>query len=361
MKISRWLWLTAVLSLGMSLATAQNSCPELVQQALAATDTYCAETERNTACYGSNQIIAQLTGAAAFAAQGDVVPLSEVASLTLAGLDEQAGVWGVSLLRVQADIPETLPGQAVTFLLFGDVTIENAADAAAGETPMQAFYFKSGVGAADCAAAPDGILVQTPAGVAEINLTVNGAEVSLGSTAFFQTRLNDADKPPSLTMSVLEGQGSIAAFGVRQPVFAGSWVRVPIDADFNVAAAPGTPKPYQFDQEDLGILPVNHLERLFAITPSLSADRIATLLTQRPTETDPAQYPQTFINDLDDPVTLTLPGQEPLLLAGGDAVDVALNAGLYRATICTAAQCITRAYRVTAAAAITIDAALFSQ
>src|SRR5690606_20836366 len=32
--------------------------------------------------------------------------------------------WGVALMQIQANLPDTLPGQNVTFLLFGDVTIE---------------------------------------------------------------------------------------------------------------------------------------------------------------------------------------------------------------------------------------------
>jgi hypothetical protein len=37
-------------------------------------------------------------------------------------------IWGVALMRLQANIPETLPGQNVTFLLFGDVEIRNAVE-----------------------------------------------------------------------------------------------------------------------------------------------------------------------------------------------------------------------------------------
>jgi hypothetical protein len=38
--------------------------------------------------------------------------------------------WGVSLMRLQANLPDSLPGQNATFLLFGDVQIENAVTAA---------------------------------------------------------------------------------------------------------------------------------------------------------------------------------------------------------------------------------------
>ncbi len=55
------------------------------------------------------------------------------------------------MLRIQANLPDTMPGQNVTILLFGDVSIYNA-DSEDDETygPMQAFYFRAGVGDAPC-------------------------------------------------------------------------------------------------------------------------------------------------------------------------------------------------------------------
>lgn len=339
---------------------AQGSCPELVQAALAATDEFCLDTGVNEACYGNVQIDAELNGDFTFASTGDKVPLDAVQSLTMAGLDEAAGTWGVALMKLRADIPDSLPGQAVTFLLFGDVQIENAADAGTGLTPMQAFYFNSGVGSPDCQEAPDGILVQTPEGVAEVSFTVNGADVTLGSTAFFQTRLTDEGKPPSLTMSVLEGQGSIEAFGVTQPVFAGSWVRVPIDENFNVAAAPLPPKPYQFDKEDLGILPVDHLEERFDITPSLTQAQIDALLAATSVFNETRSVSFTINNALTDAATIALPGMDMLLFAPGQVQTITLDTGVYRATICQRTQCITQTWHVTADMTYSLDAAAFA-
>jgi hypothetical protein len=33
--------------------------------------------------------------------------------------------WGIAVMNVQANVPNTLPGQAVTFLLLGDAQVEN--------------------------------------------------------------------------------------------------------------------------------------------------------------------------------------------------------------------------------------------
>ncbi|MBC8100103.1 MAG: hypothetical protein H7Y11_11720, partial [Armatimonadetes bacterium] len=48
-------------------------------------------------------------------------------------------------------------------------------------TPMQAFYFTTGIGDVACADAPDMLLVQGPKGV-RVNLNVNGADIEIGST-----------------------------------------------------------------------------------------------------------------------------------------------------------------------------------
>jgi hypothetical protein len=316
-------------TVSMALAQAE-ACPDLVQEALDAAESLCSPTARNEACYGNVQIDAELNDSAlAFADQGDIIPLSSIDSMKLAGLDLEDGTWGVLLMRVQADIPDSVPGQNVTFLLFGESEIESLSDA---DTPMRAVYFKSGVGSTDCVDAPDGLLVQTPDGVEEVSFNINGAEVTLGSTAFFQTRLNDEGKPPSLTMSVLEGQGSVTAYGVTQPVFAGSWVRIPIDADFNAAAAPNPPKPYQFDTFD--VLPIGVLDRDFTITTSLTQEQIDSKLGELIISTPEAPVMHTISNELETPLEVTLPGAESITLEAGASAEVSFYPGLHRVVAC---------------------------
>jgi hypothetical protein len=60
-----------------------------------------------------------------FEAPGDIADLIYLDALQLSRL-ESPDEWGVALLRLQANLPDTLPGQNVTMLLFGDVAIENA-------------------------------------------------------------------------------------------------------------------------------------------------------------------------------------------------------------------------------------------
>ncbi len=295
--------------------------------ALEATDSACSDTGRNQACYGNVQVAVDIsTGETVFEQAGDQVDLTIVQSLHLSPMDETEGVWGVALLRVQANIPDTLPGQNITFLLFGDVDIMNAGTAApptvtvtstgsvnlrsgpgtdfavvntlaADETaaangrnadsswlrltfsdgstawvfaqlvtiegdisslavvnagdeapatdtnPMQAFYFRSGVGDAGCETAPNsGILIQTPQGVTEVVLSVNEVTIRLASTAFLQAE--EDDEEGTLYIYLLEGHGIIESAGEQQLARAGTVVTVPLDADLAASGPPSLPHPY---------------------------------------------------------------------------------------------------------------------
>jgi hypothetical protein len=106
---------------------AQDVCPDLVQTALEYIDATCTGIERNQVCYGNLQIEAvpqpDVTDFK-FDAPGDIENIASIASLNLSGMSTP-DEWGVTLMSVQANLPDSTPGQNVTMLLFGDVTIEN--------------------------------------------------------------------------------------------------------------------------------------------------------------------------------------------------------------------------------------------
>jgi hypothetical protein len=128
-----------VLMFWVSTVAAQADCPTIVQHALETASSACEATGRNQACYGNITLSAvPRSGASNFVFEkaGDVVNVADVESLTLTSLDAATEQWGVALLKIQANIPDTLPGQNVTMLLFGDVQIEDStASASATETP----------------------------------------------------------------------------------------------------------------------------------------------------------------------------------------------------------------------------------
>lgn len=278
-KLRFWAINLAYLMLSISVigSSAQaNTCATLVAQALGAVDTNCGGLGRNTVCYGHNRVDATFFNTVdenTFSAPADRTDLLQVSSLQTAPLDTENNQWGVAVMNVQANVPNTLPGQAVTFLLLGSTRLENAiwpeeaftagepvrvfvtafqrvnvrsgpgtsfnvsGNAESGQlldvdarnatgdwlrisgtapynwisralidvqtgsdsqlsalpiapenpqSPMQAFYFRTGVGAPTCEEAPDLLVVQGPKDV-RVSLTINGAEVALGSTIVFQS------------------------------------------------------------------------------------------------------------------------------------------------------------------------------
>jgi hypothetical protein len=221
-----------------------NTCPEVVQKALRTTDQLCSQIGRNQACYGNVRLEAKALPSIkdfTFEKQGDLVNIANLRKLDLSPFDQTKSEWGVALMRLQANLPDTLPGQNVTFLMFGDVEITNAVSSV-DETlkPMQAFYFRSGIGDAPCAEAPDsGLLIQTPHGTDKVHLTVNGASLELGSTAYLQ-----AQPSHDMIITVVEGAAIVTALDETRIVPAGGRVRVPLKPDLTPAGKPGEVEPY---------------------------------------------------------------------------------------------------------------------
>lgn len=274
-----------------------NTCPTIVNSAITTASGACADTGRNEACYGNLRLQAQPHAdapALTFEQAGDKANLSDIASLETSAMNTETGEWGVALLRLQANLPGTIPGQNVTFLLFGDAEVVNAADSDSEYTaPMQAFLFRSGINDAQCEQAPDsGMLIQTPEGEAEVSLNVNGVDVSLGSTMVVQNVNPDAmngdmmggdstesddrmsessdagamgddgtgqQTPPVVEFSVLEGNATLTANGTTQMLEAGQWSNVTLDENLQPISPPSEPSSISADM--LTGLPLSLLER----------------------------------------------------------------------------------------------------
>lgn len=112
-----------------SFVFAQDTCPAIISAALEAVETACSATARNQLCYGNITLNATpRAGVTDFGFQqaGDVVGVADVETLQLSSFSLADEAWGVALMKLQANLPETLPGQNVTFLLFGDVQMRDA-------------------------------------------------------------------------------------------------------------------------------------------------------------------------------------------------------------------------------------------
>ena len=268
------------------------TCSTLVQQAMTAVQTTCASTGRNQACYGYVSLQATpRTGVQNFnfAKAGDLANVADLASLQLTPLDAAKNTWGIVMMKLQANLPDTLPGENVTFLMFGDVQIQNAvpSDAATPEAsadpkalhPMQAFYFKTGIGKTTCAGAPaDGLLIQTPKGAGQISLRANNVDIRLGSTAYLQ-----AQPGANMRVEVVEGEGHLTANHKTVDIPAGSEVDVPLGDDLNADGAPTD--PFAYDEADVVDLPISDLPDEFTVAPPADAEEIQAAIQEGETET----------------------------------------------------------------------------
>ncbi len=317
--------LTATIQRGMSQDSA-NSCPAIVTQALEAVGTNCGGLGRNNACYGFNRVNATFANEVNddfFSKPSDQTSLSSLQSIDTAALNETIEEWGVAVMSVQANIPNSLPGQAISFILLGDVQVDNAvppdeavepaaepiaittinvtnirtlpttnsnvigsvaggtvlsADATnpnkdwlrvvfndstpgwisrplvqsegdldslpvftnESRTPMQAFYFKTSIGAPTCNQSPDVLVVQGPEHVS-VDITANGANVRIGSTVAFRTINGNR-------MQVITISGEAEVEGVTVPL--GYATTLPLNA--NGTEITGQPtKPEPVPQEEL--------------------------------------------------------------------------------------------------------------
>jgi quercetin dioxygenase-like cupin family protein len=273
-RITPLIFITAILLLATGAVLAQEGdCPVIVQTALAETGQVCSETARNQVCYGNIQLEATARAGVpdlAFSQPGDIINAGDVQSLRLSPLSEAGRTWGVAMMKLQANLPGTLPGQNVTFVLFGDVEVTNAENnnEAAEAPPLQAFYFKTGLNDAPCDAAPDsGLMLQTPEGAGKVHFRANEVEITLGSTAYLQ-----AQPEGDMTVSVLEGQVTLEAFGAAVTIPAGSRAAVPMDDQMRASGPPEEAEPY--DPSELAALPVSLLERAVTIeaTPEATVE-----------------------------------------------------------------------------------------
>lgn len=283
--VAFWFFLICLGIVAPQRLQAQATCPDLVLEAVETVGSGCAEMGRNSVCYGNHRLGAVLTRPLSvefFNQPSDQLQLADLQSLSTSPLDLERQEWGIAVMSLQANVPQALPGQVVTFLLIGDAEVRNdsplspdalqpvstnaatslftqpAADSAilttleantalsaAGVTadgvwlrvvhhgefgwmlssfaaappqngrlpivdaqtplPMQAFTFRAAVGGPRCAESPPSVLVVQGPEQVRVSLTVNGAQMDLGSTAVLWQPEDQV-----MQMAILDGQAQLA-------------------------------------------------------------------------------------------------------------------------------------------------------
>ena len=133
-------FVAAILMLGAAFLTgsqAENvtaqtdtaTCTDVIRGALREVGANCDGLSRNSVCYGFNQVnstFSQVVPANFFSRPADRGELTVFERIQTASLRLQENIWGIAVLSIQANMPQTLPGQNVLFMLVGDTQLENA-------------------------------------------------------------------------------------------------------------------------------------------------------------------------------------------------------------------------------------------
>lgn len=237
-------------------------CEGIIADALAKTTEFCGTTGRNQACYGNLEVDAEPQPQISdfvFADRGDIEDIDRISSMSLSQLDPTSGAWGVVRMELQADIDPEQLATNVTMLMFGRVSVQYSGmkEIGAMSRPLQAFVVETGVDDAPCFAAPQsGMLIQTPEGVAEINLLINEVHISLGSTAFIQAQPNG-----SMSVSLLEGSAHVRARNGDVTLVPGTQSEISLDENGIASAPPTEAHPYAATLTQT--LPLANLPRAF--------------------------------------------------------------------------------------------------
>ncbi|MGB1285139.1 MAG: hypothetical protein ACPG7F_01285 [Aggregatilineales bacterium] len=147
----RYLWWLVLIIGSITVLAQQSNCPVLVEEALSRADDNCNDLDRNAACYGYNLVSASFVDDVDddfFASPADRSPIEDLRSLTTFPFDENSEQWGIALMSLQANLPNTIPGQAVTFVLMGDVEVENATAPEDNFQPADAIMIQTNLNAA---------------------------------------------------------------------------------------------------------------------------------------------------------------------------------------------------------------------
>ncbi|HEY3310850.1 MAG TPA: hypothetical protein VGK00_04345 [Anaerolineales bacterium] len=263
----------------------KKSCQDLIEQAIRISNDHCDRIGPNQVCYGNITIKADLLPSAQqkFTSAGDMVDIQNVQKLYTTPLDLQKKEWGIAVLNIIANLPRSLPGEAVKMVVFGNTTLGTNEG-----TDIQSFYFSSELGQIVCDKVPfDGIMISMPDGTG-VKLIINGSELMLRGNASLSAVQNS-----NMNITLFSGTASITADGQTMYFGAGQMVQVPLGGATGTdpVGPPSDPVAIGPDEATLGCT-LNPLLCQASAIPTLDpAAIIATLnagLTGTPEATVPA-------------------------------------------------------------------------
>ncbi|MFN8421224.1 MAG: hypothetical protein U0528_18570 [Anaerolineae bacterium] len=238
--------LTTLSPLSETARAGAANCATILQRATDTLKLSCSDVGRNEACYGNDDVTAELREPALnFNTVGARIAVHSISRLSASALNLQAQTWGLSLLKLKVNLPDALPGQNVTFLIYGNTSVENASE------DMQAFYFTTGLGAPQCKEVPnDAILVHSPKGT-KVTFSANGVDITIGSVALITAEPNG-----SMSFSLIQGSASLKTAGGEVSVKPNQMSTIPLGGlnGLQAVGAPSTPVDITFDANVISLL-----------------------------------------------------------------------------------------------------------
>lgn len=101
------------------------SCPAIVAGAVQNALLECGTMETGEICYGNAEVQLEAEEFIAFTRPGDRVPFAAVDVLQTNPMNLDRGRWGLAIVKVEANTPD----QILTYVMFGDASLENASAA----------------------------------------------------------------------------------------------------------------------------------------------------------------------------------------------------------------------------------------
>ena len=206
----------------------------------------CDQVGLNQVCFGQGTITVEPQPNVRledFTQPGDILALEAITGLRLESNDD----WSVAVMRLQADFTDA--EKYLTIVVMGETQLSNihaslddlppliisSGEADATQTtpaaepvilePLQGFNFSSEPLSDDPADSPNGLLMWTPVGDETASILLNGAVVTLGSTALVHTQPGN-----QMTVAMLEGTTLVtAADGQTGIAEGGTQVSVPVE------------------------------------------------------------------------------------------------------------------------------------
>src|SRR5260221_3335077 len=290
---------------GQAAVTCHDVLP-LVMQNLSA-NPGCGGLNPSQACYANHQLVVEYGALDAnatppsFSQPGNVAALDTLKSIQTSPLNLERGEWGVAFMKLRADLPGTVGGAPVSFILYGDTRLADASrqadsvdsvasadPSAALLAPMNTFYLSNGVNlhpsCNDVAAnslPAGGLLIDSPDGK-KVRFTANGAEIVIASGLIMRARAND-----QMTITVLHGHVTVTAQGRSVTASAFQEIDVPLGGSNGLTAR----RPVLAKSADIEPLVLSTVCRL-----AEAADLSFTCKTAIPTSTPhPVSRPQVSI------------------------------------------------------------------